>query len=70
MPRTGQPTIDGFFVMQLTGCPPLYRKLYDEYYTVGQKVKDIAALLEKPEGTVKYLLYDLRRRLRRIVVSF
>jgi RNA polymerase sigma-70 factor (ECF subfamily) len=47
--------------------PVLYRKLYEEYYILGWKIREIAMLMGKPEGTVKYLLYDLRRRLRKIV---
>jgi RNA polymerase sigma-70 factor (ECF subfamily) len=62
---------DGKWILQdaVGRLPPLYRKLYEEYYTMGRKVKDIGALMGKPEGTVKYLLYDLRRRLRRIAGS-
>jgi RNA polymerase sigma-70 factor (ECF subfamily) len=47
--------------------PGLYRRLYEQRYVQGRKLADIAGELERPEGTVKYLCYDLRRRLARIL---
>lgn len=40
------------------------RRLYGLYYVEGRSVREIAELLERPEGTVKYLLHGLRERLR------
>ena len=51
--------------LMLERLTPLYRKLYDEFYRKDRSVREIAENLEKPEGTVKYMLYDLRRQIKR-----
>jgi RNA polymerase sigma-70 factor (ECF subfamily) len=43
------------------------RRLYGLYYVEGKTVREIARLLERPEGTVKYLLSGLRARLRELL---
>jgi RNA polymerase sigma-70 factor, ECF subfamily len=43
------------------------RKLHELYYRLGYSVRETAAVLGKPEGTVKYELYQLRAELRRIL---
>ena len=40
--------------------------LYNEYYRHRKPVREIAVQMNKPEGTVKYLLFVLRRDLRSI----
>jgi RNA polymerase sigma-70 factor (ECF subfamily) len=44
--------------------PPLLRSVYRHYYAEGRSVREAAAILGKPEGTVKYLLHELRASLR------
>ena len=59
---------DGLAVeLALDGVSPLHRTLYDLYYRLGYPVRDIAAHVGKPEGTVKYELYRLRAELQRIL---
>jgi DNA-directed RNA polymerase specialized sigma24 family protein len=63
-----QPAESRWILHEAAGrLPLLYRLLYEEYCISGRKIRDIAMSIGKPEGTVKYLLYDLRRRLKRIV---
>ena len=38
--------------------------IYDLYYKKGYKIKEMARMLSRPEGTIKYLLYTLRIRLK------
>ena len=42
----------------------IYSRLYQLYYRDCYKVKEIAGILHKPQGTVKHLLYQLRQRIR------
>jgi RNA polymerase sigma factor (sigma-70 family) len=42
---------------------PLYT-IYNLYYINNLKIKEISGLLNKPEGSVKYLLYILRMKVR------
>ena len=44
-----------------------YRRLYELYYCRGYTVKEIAHYLARPEGTVKYELYMLRRKARELL---
>ena len=43
------------------------RRLFIDFYRDRKQIRDIAAQMEKPEGTIKYLLYALRSRLRNIL---
>ena len=47
--------------------PRTCKTLLTEYYRFGRSVAEVAETIGRPEGTVKFLLYDLRRRLRDIV---
>ena len=38
--------------------------IYDLYYKKNYKIKEIAKLMDKPEGTIKYLLYTLRLKIK------
>jgi len=42
-------------------------RLYRLYYVEGRTVREIARVLDRPEGTVKYLLSGLRARLRELL---
>ena len=44
-----------------------YRRLYELYYRRDYTVREIAQYLAEPEGTVKYELYMLRRRARKLL---
>ena len=44
-----------------------YQTLYNLYYCRGYSVKEISQRIAKPEGTVKYELYLLRRETRRLL---
>ena len=43
---------------------PGYRRLYDLYYRRGYSVGEISRLMSRPEGTIKYDLYMLRKKIR------
>ena len=43
------------------------QRLYILYYVEGLSIREIAARLERPEGTVKYLLHGLRLQVRRLL---
>lgn len=51
----------------LEHLPALQRQLYQLHYVEGFSVREIAQLLERPEGTIKYLLHMLRESLRRLL---
>ena len=42
-------------------------RLYDLYYVRGLGVRQVAVTLGRPEGTVKYLLHDLRLHVKRLL---
>lgn len=48
---------------QIRRLPPLHQKVVEEYYFNGRTVAEIARDLNKPEGTVKRLLYEARQQL-------
>ncbi len=50
--------------MVLKKLPPLYKNIYDLRYRKGYSIKELAKMLERPEGTIKYLLYQLRGKLK------
>jgi DNA-directed RNA polymerase specialized sigma24 family protein len=43
------------------------RRLYVLFYVEGLSVREIASRLERPEGTVKYLLHGLRLQIRQLL---
>ena len=43
------------------------KRLYVLYYVEGLSVREIATRLQRPEGTVKYLLHGLRLQFRRLL---
>ena len=43
------------------------KRLFIEFYRNRRSIREIADLLVKPEGTVKFLLYELRRDLKAIL---
>ncbi|MCK4543789.1 MAG: sigma-70 family RNA polymerase sigma factor [Spirochaetales bacterium] len=45
--------------------PPRFETIYDLFYVKKYSIKEIGKLLEKPEGTIKYYLYELRGRIKR-----
>ncbi|OGG51703.1 MAG: hypothetical protein A3F84_23425 [Candidatus Handelsmanbacteria bacterium RIFCSPLOWO2_12_FULL_64_10] len=51
----------------LERLPSLQRRLYQLHYVEGLSIREIARLLERPEGTIKYLLHMLRGSLRRLL---
>jgi RNA polymerase sigma-70 factor, ECF subfamily len=51
----------------LSRLSPSESRLYRLYYLEGRKVREIASLIGKPEGTVKYLLSLLRSRLKSLL---
>jgi RNA polymerase sigma-70 factor (ECF subfamily) len=50
--------------MLIDQLPAASRTLYSLYYVQGRGVRQIASILDMPEGTIKYLLYRLRQRIR------
>lgn len=51
----------------LEHLPSLQRRLYQLHYVEGFSVREIARFLDRPEGTIKYLLHTLRGSLRRLL---
>ncbi|MDP6730482.1 MAG: sigma-70 family RNA polymerase sigma factor [SAR324 cluster bacterium] len=47
--------------------PELLRQVHKLYYLEGRTVREISATLGKAEGTVKYLLHQLRAELREML---
>jgi RNA polymerase sigma-70 factor (ECF subfamily) len=45
--------------------PARLKSVYRLFYQERRAVSEIAALLDRPAGTIKYLLYELRNTLRR-----
>ena len=43
------------------------KRLYVLYYVEGLSIREIATRLQRPEGTVKYLLHGLRLQFRRLL---
>jgi RNA polymerase sigma-70 factor (ECF subfamily) len=60
----GQDPPGADLALVLDGLSPEERRLYECYYGEGLSVRKTAVLLERPEGTVKYLLFRLRARVR------
>ena len=44
--------------------PSRLRQIYEKKYRQGKKIREIAAELSLPEGSVKYYLYEIRKRMR------
>ena len=44
--------------------PPLLKQVYEKKYVQNTKIREIAAELSIPEGTVKYYLYLIRKYLK------
>ena len=53
-----------FKSLLIDSLSPRERKLYSLKYVELRSIKEIAAKLSQPEGTVKYHLYKLREHLR------
>jgi RNA polymerase sigma-70 factor (ECF subfamily) len=66
---TGQLTEEERKIIELVieSMEPGYQTLYNLYYCRGCSVKEISQSIAKPEGTVKYELYLLRRKARRLL---
>ena len=47
--------------------PAVLQKLHQLYYAEGLSIKEISIVLDKAEGTIKYLLYRLRNELREML---
>ena len=47
--------------------PPNAQKLYDLYYCRGHSIREISEGLARPEGTIKYELYLLRKRAKALL---
>ena len=57
----------GLLELSFDRLRPDQRKLYNEYYRFRKSVREVAHELGKPEGTVKFLLYELRKDLAQIL---
>ncbi|MBN1646942.1 MAG: RNA polymerase sigma factor [Spirochaetales bacterium] len=45
--------------------PDRLRVIYELHYVKNRKIREIARLQNLPEGTVKYYLFDLRKRMKK-----
>ena len=43
------------------------RRIYTDYYRIRKSIREIAADMDRPEGTIKYMLYTVRRELTRLM---
>jgi RNA polymerase sigma-70 factor (ECF subfamily) len=66
-PKDGELALGLDLAAALSRLGPSESRLYRLFYVEGRKVKEIALLLGKPEGTVKYLLSLLRARLKELL---
>jgi len=46
------------------------KEVYFLYYFADLKIREISELLKIPEGTIKYILYDLRKKLKPILEDY
>lgn len=51
--------------LAMDALPERLRVVYELYHRRGMPIKDVAAFLERPSGTVKYQLHEIRSLLRR-----
>jgi DNA-binding NarL/FixJ family response regulator len=65
--RIGRPCPRGCTPSMVGQLPSDGRRLYVLYYVDGLSVRQIATELERPEGTVRYLLHGLRQQIKRIL---
>lgn len=69
--RTNPPAVDPQLPVALRDAighlPRDEKRLYILYYIEGRSIHEIADKLERPEGTVKYLLHVLRQEVRRLL---
>ena len=49
----------------LSELPDQLRVLYELFFVDRYKISDISRILSRPEGTVKYQLFDLRAKMRK-----
>lgn len=66
-PPTSDPVdVDGKYAVELIvdTLDPLFQELYDLYYRRVFSIREISELKSKPEGTVKYDLFVLRKKIR------
>ena len=49
--------------------PSRQQTLFTDFYRNRKSIREIAAQMNKPEGTIKYLLHVLRRDIRRLALS-
>ena len=48
----------------IDALPGQHRQLYRLYYEENRTIREIAGVLKRPQGTIKYLLYTLRQQLK------
>jgi RNA polymerase sigma-70 factor, ECF subfamily len=68
-PRAEDPSLAGALAASLGRLGREERTLYTLFYVQGLSVREVARVLGRPEGTVKYLLFRLRTRVRELVES-
>jgi RNA polymerase sigma-70 factor (ECF subfamily) len=64
---TAPPDLDLDLAKALSTLRASELELYRLHFVEGRKVKEMASILGKPEGTVKYLLSELRARVRELL---
>lgn len=63
LPRVEDDSLIGLLELSFDRLRPDQRKLYNDFYRYRMTIKEIAAGTGRPEGTIKYLLYELRKDL-------
>lgn len=44
-----------------------YKIVFELYYIKGYTIKEIGRLLNRPEGTIKFMLYKIREKLKKFI---
>ena len=66
-PDNSYDSLLGLLELSFDRLRPDQRKLYNEYYRFRKSIREVADELGKPEGTVKFLLWELRKDLAAIL---
>jgi RNA polymerase sigma-70 factor (ECF subfamily) len=67
VPPDEDPTLPVALRDVIEQLPKDVKRLYVLYYVEGLSIREIADRLQRPEGTVKYLLHRMRRDVRRLL---
>jgi RNA polymerase sigma-70 factor, ECF subfamily len=67
LPAVEDDSLIGLLELSFDRLRPDQRKLYNDFYRYRMTIKEIAAESGRPEGTIKYLLHELRKDLASVM---